>query len=90
MRKQFVHAAHPRYFDNGPIQRMQHAVMSRVVKLSWVGCEVKEIRCDEFKATIRIEPHAAFVAQYSDKGFGVIEEGALRIVWREPGGEAGA
>lgn len=81
--------SYARWFDNGPVQRMQIAVMKRVVQLGWVGCEVKEIRFDSFKASIHVEPCSALVAQYSERGYGVVEEGAIRIVWREPGGEAG-
>lgn len=82
------HTMHAGYFDNGPIQRMQHQVMSRIVKLSWAGVEVREVRLDSFKAVIHVEPCAALVAHYHDKGYAVVEEGALRIVWREPGSEA--
>lgn len=74
----------PRRFDNGPVQRMQIAVMKRIQKLSWDGIEVSSVRFDSFKAVIHVEHAAGLVAQFEDPGFGVIQEGELRIVWRLP------
>ena len=80
----------PRHFDNGPIQRMQIAVMTRVQGLSWAGIEVNSIRFDSFKAVIHVEHGKGLVAHFEENGFGMMQDGEIRVAWRLPENNNGA
>lgn len=64
------------------------AVMHRISKLQWVGCEVIEARFSMLKAVIQISPCAEIPEHYEKDGFGVHEVDGVHLVWRKPLGEA--
>lgn len=68
---------------------MQIKVMRRTQQLGRVGCIVREVRYDQSKAVIHVEQGAGLVAEFHENGFGVIQEGEIRLVWRESNNKGG-
>lgn len=71
-------------YDNGVVQRMQILVMKHIVKLGMAGCQVLQVRFNGAKAVIHVEPFGNLSAHSRDGEFAVIEEGPVRVVWRDP------
>lgn len=76
------------FFDNGPVLRQMSDLHHRCRKLQFDGVQVISIRMDGLKASIEIADPVMLEEHFEEKGFGVNQEGLVRLVWRKHQGDA--